>query len=217
MHLRLLILIWFVEEREIERCWRTRMRDNLFCCLISVSYDNFSSQDYFFELLSCLKNNQYVIAMIEAFDVAAEVIVVVQITKSILVLCNDYKNSLRDASWELFRIRKEMNELLHVLESLKQLARNAESFNSAQLLILILLCDRDDLLKACLNEIKRLKKKLKFDWTKKSDHKMKAFVQSLRTFFKEDDTIIALEIISRFKVTLHLTLIANHTYASVLA
>jgi hypothetical protein len=80
-----------------------------------------------------------------------------------------------------------------------------------------LLCDRDDLLKACLNEIKRLKKKLKFDWTKKSDHKMKAFVQSLRTFFKEDDTIIALEIISRFKVTLHLTLIANHTYASVLA
>jgi hypothetical protein len=56
-----------------------------------------------------------------------------------------------------------MNELLHVLESLKQLARNAESFNSAQLLILILLCDRDDLLKACLNEIKRLKKKLKFD------------------------------------------------------
>jgi hypothetical protein len=155
--------------------------------------------------------------MAEAFGVAAGVIAVVQVTKSILAICNESKNALRDALWELPRIKKEMEDLLSVLQPLEQLAKSAEPCNSAQLPNLSLLCGRDGLLEACLNEIKRLEEKLKSDSTKKSGLKRKALVQSLRKPSKEDETDIALETISRYKATLHLALTADQTYASVLS
>lgn len=152
--------------------------------------------------------------MAEAFGVAAGVIAVIQITSSVLSVCYDYNAVIRDASWELPRIQKELEDLRNVLQKLEPLVRHAEISDPAQLQTLDLLRVP---LHTFLEDIKQLGEKLNPpEWMKKWGPKRKAHMQSLRWPLKEAETKKTLERISRFKETLQLAFHADQTYASTL-
>lgn len=150
--------------------------------------------------------------MAEAFGIAAGVIAVLQITKSVLSVCNDYSATVRGAG-ELSAIQKEMENLLAVLQTLETFVVNVNTSDPARLQTLALLCRPQGLLKACLEEIQRLEEKLKSpDWMKRFGPKGQAFAQSLRWPLKEADTKKQLAIISRFREILQLALDVDQTY-----
>lgn len=150
--------------------------------------------------------------MAEAFGIAAGVIAVLQITKSVLSVCNDYSATVRGAG-ELSAIQKEMTDLLAVLQTLETLVVNVGTSDPARLQTLSLLSRPQGLLGACLEEIRRLEEKLKTpDWMKGFGPKRQAFAQSLRWPFKEAETKKQLAVIGRFRDILQLALDADQTY-----
>lgn len=93
--------------------------------------------------------------MAEALGLVSGIIAVLQITSSVLSVCYDYDAAVRDASWELPRIQKELEHLRTILQNLKPLAKKAESSNPAQLQNLAQLCLPNGSLQICSNEIKK--------------------------------------------------------------
>ena len=156
--------------------------------------------------------------MAEAFGIAAGVIAVLQITNSILSICDDYKAAVRGASWELPGIQKEMKDLLTVLQTLEPLAANVSPLDPARFQTLALLSGPEGLLEACRKEIERLEKRLKSpDWMKRFGPRRQALVQSLRWPLKEAETKKTLDTISRFREILQMALVVDQTYACVFA
>ena len=150
--------------------------------------------------------------MAEVLGVVSGVIACIQITQIVLSVCDNYNDARQDASWELPLVQKELEDLRTLLQMLEPVAQKAQSSNSGQLRGLALLCVPRGPLEICLNEIKRLEKKLKSpDWMKKLGPKRTAIVQSLRWPLKEADTRKTLKTISRIKETLQLALGADQT------
>ena len=141
--------------------------------------------------------------MAEGIGLAASVIAVLQITNSVISVCYDYTAAAQGASWELPRIRNELDNLRTVLQTLEPLAKQAELANPAtgtRTSTLALLCGTEGVLEKCLRELKRLDEKLKSpSWSDGYGPKRKAVIQVLRWPLQKADTEKALKAISRYK------------------
>lgn len=156
--------------------------------------------------------------MAEALGIAGGVIAVLQITKSVLSVCSDYKAAVKGAPWELPGIQKETEDLLGVLQRLEPLALKGSASDPRQFANLALLSGPEGLIEVCRNDIARLEKKLKApDWMKAFGPRRQALVQSLRWPLKEADTKKIIQSIGRFTRVLNLALEADQTYASLLS
>jgi hypothetical protein len=156
--------------------------------------------------------------MAEALGLAASIIAVLQITNSVVSVCYDYSAAVQGTSWELPRVRTEMESLRNVLQTLEPLAKQAEFASlvaGTRLPTLNLLCGPRGLLQNCFDEVKRLDERLKSpSWSDGFGPKRRAFIQALRWPLKEAETRKSLENIGRFKDTLVLAITADQTYAS---
>ena len=153
--------------------------------------------------------------MAEALGLVASIIAVLQITNSVVSVCYDYRAAVQGSSWELPRVRAEMESLRNVLQTLEPLAKQAEFASpvaGTRLPTLNLLCGLRSLLQNCFDEVKRLDGRLKSpSWNDGFGPKRRAFVQALRWPLKESETKKALENIGRFKDTLVLGITADQT------
>ena len=152
--------------------------------------------------------------MAEGIGLAASVIAVLQITQSVLSICYDYSAALKGASWEVPRVKEEIEGLRNVLQSLESLMREAEFADptaGTRLPTLLLLCAPDGVLDSCRNEMLRLETKLKLPgWTERFGPRRKAFIESMRWPFKEKDTNKIVERLGRFKDTLAAAISADN-------
>lgn len=148
--------------------------------------------------------------MAEALGLTASIITVLQITNSVISLCCNYGAALHGTSWEASQVRKEMESLRDVLQTLEPLATEAELSNAAaetRLSALFQICKPDGLLAHCLSEVKCLDERLKPPgWSDGLGPKRKALIQALRWPLKEAETRKTLENIQRFKSTLDLAI-----------
>lgn len=154
--------------------------------------------------------------MAEGLALAASVVAVLQITKSVLSVCYGYRAAAKDVSWELSSVVAEMESLRNVLQTLEPLAEQAELADpnaGTRLPTLTLLCGPQGLLQHVLNEVTRLNKRLKTpSWSDKFGPKRKAFIQALRWPLNKAETEEALVNIERFKDTFTLALTADEAY-----
>ena len=154
--------------------------------------------------------------MAEGIGLAASVIAVLQITNSVISVCYHYSAAVQGASWELPRIRTELENLRTVLQTLEPLAIQAELAYPAtgtRLPTLALLGGTEGLLQNCLHEVKRLDETLKSpSWSDRFGPKRKAVVQVLRWPLQEADTKKALKAIGRYKEILAIAITADQTF-----
>lgn len=153
--------------------------------------------------------------MAEALGIAGSVVAVLQVTQSVLSVIYDYNAALKGASWEVPRVKDEIEGLRNVLQSLEPLMREAEFADPAagtRLPTLVKLCGPKGVLQSCEEELQRLETKLKpSGWSKNLGPRRKAFIESLRWPFKEAETNKILHRIGRFKDVLALAISADNT------
>lgn len=97
--------------------------------------------------------------MAEGLALAASVIVVVQLTNSVINVCYDYSAAVKGASWQLPRIRTALESLRNVLQQLAPLTKQAElapATANLKLPAFAQLCGREGLLEICCKEVKEL-------------------------------------------------------------
>ena len=153
--------------------------------------------------------------MAEALGIVGSVVAVLQVTQSVLSVIYDYNAALKGASWEVPRVKDEIEGLRNVLQSLEPLMREAEFADPAagtRLPTLVKLCGPKGVLQSCKEELQRLQKKLKSPgWAKAFGPGGKAFIAALRWPFKETETGKILERIGRFSETIGLAISADDT------
>ena len=158
----------------------------------------------------CLSSH---VAMAEGLALAASIIAILQIIDSVTSVCYDYGAAAKDGSWELSKVRAEMESLRNVLETLHPLAEEAESASSSagtRLPTLALLCGPRGLLNCCLDEVRHLDERLKApSWSDGFGPKRKAFIQALRWPLNKAKTTKALDDISRYRSILNLAITAD--------
>jgi hypothetical protein len=101
--------------------------------------------------------------MAEGLGLAPSVIAVLQITSSVISLCNDYTAAVQGSPWELTQVRTELMGLRDVLDTIEPLAKRAEfgiATAGRRLETFSLLVGPQGLLQNCLKEIKRLESSL---------------------------------------------------------
>ena len=154
--------------------------------------------------------------MAEGLALAASVIAVVQITNSLISVCYDYSAAMKGASWQLPRIKSELESLRNVLQQLEPLAKQAELAPAAadlKLPAFVQLCGSEGLLQLCYAEVKELEVKLKTpSWSDGFGPRRKALVQVLQWPLREADTERALKQIGRFRDMLNFALTADQAY-----
>jgi hypothetical protein len=153
--------------------------------------------------------------MAETVGLVASIVTILQVTNSVLSVCYDYGAAARGASWELPRIRTEIEGLRNILQTHEPLARKAEFADPAagtRLPTLALLCRSNGVLQNCLDEMTRLDARLKPPgWSDDFGPKRKALIQALSWPFKEAETKKILERIAGFRETLALAFNEDQT------
>ncbi len=151
--------------------------------------------------------------MAEGLALAASVIAVLQITNSVISVCYDYSAAVKGASWELPRLKSELESLRNVLQQLEPLAKQAEFAQSApntRLPAFAELCGSEGPLPLCSHEIRDLEAVLKSpSWCDGFGPKRKALVQVLRWPLKGKETEKARERIGRFRDVLLFAMTAD--------
>ncbi|KAL8647369.1 MAG: hypothetical protein Q9226_006457 [Calogaya cf. arnoldii] len=153
--------------------------------------------------------------MAEPLSFTASIIAVLQLTQSVLSVCYDYSAALKGSSWELTKVKDELQGFRTVLQALEPLMREAESSSptpNARLPTLDALCTPGGALQSCLADLEYLEKKLKGPaWSDEFGPRRKALLQSLRWPLQEADTRRILERLARFRSTLALALNVDDT------
>ena len=146
---------------------------------------------------------------------AASVIAVLQITNSVISVCYDYGSAANGTSWELPRLKAELESLRSVLQQLEPLAKQTEFDQAApdsKLPAFSQLCGPNGPLETCCHEIQSLENVLKSPkWSDGFGPRRKALVQALRWPLKEKDTKKYLMHIGKFKDILSFALTADQT------
>ena len=148
--------------------------------------------------------------MAETVGLVASIVTILEVTNSVLSVCYDYGAAARGNSWELPRMKTEIEALRSILQTLEPLARQAEFADPAKgtrLPTLASFCHPNGVLQNCSDEMTRLDAKLKPPgWSDKFGPKRKALVQALTWPFKEAETRKILERIAGFRETLALAI-----------
>ena len=151
--------------------------------------------------------------MAEGLALAASVIAVIQITNSAISVCYDYSSAVKGTSWEIPRLRSELESLRTVLQQLEPLAKQAEiaqTMPDTNLPAFAQLCTPGGPLQLCFQDIEKLEEVLKTpSWSDGFGPKRRAIVQVLRWPLKEKETEKALRDIRRFTDVLSFALNAD--------
>ncbi|KAL8845679.1 MAG: hypothetical protein Q9221_009164 [Calogaya cf. arnoldii] len=143
------------------------------------------------------------------------IIAVLQLTQSVLSVCYDYSAALKGSSWELTKVKDELQGFRTVLQALEPLMREADLSGptpNVRLPTLDALCTPGGVLQSCLAELEYLEKKLKGPaWSDEFGPRRKTLLQSLRWPLQEADTRRILERLARFRSTLALALNVDDT------
>ncbi|KAL8993437.1 MAG: hypothetical protein Q9169_006341 [Polycauliona sp. 2 TL-2023] len=154
--------------------------------------------------------------MAEALGLTASIITVLQLTQSVLSVCYDYGAALKGSSWELTKVKDELEGFRTIVQHVEPLMRAADlsdpSIPNGRLPTLKALCEPEGVLQSCRADLKSLEDKLKGSkWTDELGPRRKALLQSLKWPFQERDTRKFLERIARYKDILTAALEMDHT------
>lgn len=157
--------------------------------------------------------------MAEPLSLTASIITVLHLTQSVLSVCYDYSAALKGSSWELTKVKAELEAFRNVLQALEPLVREADlsiSAPSGTLSTLKNLCGPEGALQSCQEDLQYLEKKLKGPaWTDDLGPRRKALLQVLRWPLRENDTKKIIERLARSTSTLALALNVDHTKLTV--
>ena len=152
--------------------------------------------------------------MAEGLAAAASVIAVLQLTNSVISVCYDYSSAANGTSWELPRLKSELESLRSILQQLEPLAKQADFVQAVpdtKLPAFSQLCAPGGPLELCLHEVQSLEKVLKSPaWSDGFGPRRKALVQALRWPLKAKDTEKALERIRSLRSLLDFALNADN-------
>ena len=120
----------------------------------------------------------------DPLSVTASVISVLQAAEAVILICCDYRSSVKGSSWEVSRILEDTRSLRSILRNLEGLVYEAETAGSAEqsrLPALRSLCDPDTgILSSCYAELERLKRKLAPPgWSGPAGSKRRGLVEAL--------------------------------------
>ncbi|KAL8881935.1 MAG: hypothetical protein Q9198_000968 [Flavoplaca austrocitrina] len=152
--------------------------------------------------------------MAEPLSLTASIITVLQITQSVLSVCYNYNAAFKGSSWELTKVKNELEGFRNVIQAIEPLIREADlsSPPSTRLPSLKALCEPGGVLQSCYADLKYLEGKLEGStWADGLGPRSKALLQSLRWPLREEDTKKILCRIGRFRSTLALALNVDDT------
>ena len=138
-------------------------------------------------------------------SVTASVIAIIQISGSIVSICYDYRNSVREAVKEATRITEEVKGLQDILDRLLKLAELDIAQGSPRLQVLEQLAQPGGILPRCQEHLISLRFKLG------PEKKSKSVWSALKWPLTEKDLQKALNNISTAKATISLALITDQT------
>ena len=156
------------------------------------------------------------LGQMDPLSVTASIIAVLQATNSVVSVCYDYSSAVKKAPWELPKVINELKGLRNVLESLEQLAREAENNDpnvQSNLLTLQSLVDsQSGLLNTCLDEVIALKDKLKptTAWAPDGSRR-RAIMEAVTWPLKEKETLKILDKLARCRSLLSDALAVDQT------
>ena len=147
----------------------------------------------------------------EPLSIATSIITLIDATKKVISICQNYKAAVKGAEWELPRIIEEVESLRGVLQGLERLAKQAENADPAamsQLPQLSRLCDpKTGIFALCLSELQTLEQKLiPPGWTGESES-IRNLIQALGWPLKKAFVKETLGNLERFKASLNLDLV----------
>lgn len=150
----------------------------------------------------------------DPLSVTASIIAVLQAASAVVSICYDYSSAVEGSPWELLRIIDEVRGIRDVLESLEQLARQAESKTlepESRMPCLRLLCKPGTgVLAQCLLELTDLDRRLRPPgWSGPAGSKRRALIQATSWPLKRGSVEKALANIGRLKETISLAITAD--------
>ena len=141
----------------------------------------------------------------DPLSLTAGIIAVIQVSATVVSLCYDYRNGVKNAVQEATRITEEVKSLQDVLERLLKLAELETARGSSRLQALQHLIQPGGVLPRCHEDLEVLRNRLGSEGRKKS------LMTTLKWPLNEKELKQTLENIAKTRGTISLALIADQT------